>query len=229
MKKLSELKKKFARFSPARDQARKEKKDAKPYGRFSQARITTKGAGTREDGTPGARAVGHAVWQKVTGRSPKSDSKMTLQERAQALVKKHGSQRAAAKAAGMNNRSFDRAYHGKNVSKKNAGKITEQQRRDSIRKSNAKRIKESMTGKPTNRKTGEQSPEKTFGIYATIVVSQKPEERWLYPGRIAQNAGALDDLEDLVAAGPDALQERVQEIMDQYVECDVLEIQYINW
>ena len=229
VKKLSELKKKFARFSPARDKARRDGTEAKVSNRMTKAKITTKGAGTREDGSPGARAVGHAVWQKLTGRSPKADAKMTPQQRAQKLVEKHGSQRAAAKAVGMHRRSFDRAFHGKNVSKKTAEKIAQQQRRESIRKSNAARLKKSMTGVPTERKTDQTSPANTFAVYVTIVVSQKPEERWIYPGRITGNAGAFDDVENLIAAGPEALQDRVQEVMDNYVAGDVTEVHYFNW
>lgn len=228
VKKLRDIKKTFARFSPARKQARKEGRDANVAGKATKAHATPRAAGTRQDGSPGARAIGHAIWQKVTGRSPNTDKDMTPQQRAQKLVDKYGSQRAAAKAAGVNRRSFDRALHGENVRKKTAEKIAQKERRDGIRKTNARKLKDAMTGVPTDNTS--ISPANTFAVYVTIEVSEgKPEERWVYPGRIPGNGGALDDLDDLVAAGPEALQDRVQGMMDNYVAGNVTEVHYFNW
>lgn len=181
-----------------------------------------------ETGRVGARAVGHAMWAKLTGRSPKAEEKMTLQERAKKLVEKYGTDTAAGKAAGVSRFAIGRARKGKNLNGPNTAKIEAQERRDAVKPRVAKRLKGSMTGIPQNADS--LSPDNTFGIYAVIEVSSdKPEERWLYPGRIPENAGALDDLEDLIAQGPEALHERVQEIMDDYVECDVIEVKDIQW
>lgn len=181
-----------------------------------------------ETGRTGARAVGHGMWKKLTGRSPKTEEKMTLKERAERLVEKYGTDTAAGKAAGVTRWSIGRARKGKNLNARNTEKIEAQERRDAIKPRVAKRMKGAMTGVPQNASS--LSPQNTFGIYALVEVSSdKPEERWLYPGRMPNNAGALDDLEDLIAEGPEALQERVQEIMDEYVECDVIEVIDIQW
>lgn len=190
---------------------------------------TARAAGTDpETGKTGARAIGHGMWAKLTGRSPKAEEKMTLKDRAEKMLSKHGTRVAAAKAAGMSRHAFGRALKGKNLNAKNTEKLESQERRDAIKPRVAKRMKGSMTGIPQN--AGSDSPANTFGIYALVEISSgKPEERWLYPGRMPGNAGALDDLEDLIADGPEALQERVQEIMDEYVECDVIEVMDIQW
>ncbi|MEU3025957.1 hypothetical protein ABZ644_25045 [Nocardiopsis alba] len=181
-----------------------------------------------ETGKAGARAVGHAMWQKLTGRSPKAEESMTLKERAEKLVAKYGTATAAGKASGMSRHAIGRALKGKNLNAKNTEKLEAQERRDALKPRVTQRIKKSMTGIPQSSQS--DSPQNTFGIYALVEVSSdKPEERWLYPGRMTGNAGALDDLEDLAAEGPEALQERIQEIMDEYVECEVLEIMDIQW
>lgn len=181
-----------------------------------------------ETGKSGARAVGHGMWQKLTGRSPKAEERMTVKGRAEKLVAKYGTATAAAKASGVSRWAIGRALKGKNLNPKNTAKVEAQERRDAIKPRVAKRMKGSMTGVPQN--AGSDSPGNTFGIFALVEVSSgKPEERWLYPGRMPNNAGALDDLEDLISDGPEALQERVQEIMDEYVECEVVEVMDIQW
>ena len=224
----------FAKHSHAKTKATREGGTKSLFGnligKVTKAPATARASGTKPDGKPGARPIGHALWKAVTGRSPNTEKKMTPQQRAQKLVQKHGSQRAAAKAAGVNRRSFNRALKGENISKKNAGKISKKERQENIRKTNAKKLKNAMTGVPTNRKTGEASPSNTFAVYVTIEVSEgKPEERWIYPGRITSNNGSMDDLDDLVGQGPEAFQDRVQEILDNYVAGDVQEVHYINW
>lgn len=234
VKMLRDIKGAFAKFSPARLQRDDTSGTKSLFGslvnKVTKAHATARASGVNADGKPGARPIGHALWQKVTGRSPNTDEKMTPQQRAQKLVEKYGSQRAAAKAAGVNRRSFDRALHGENVNKRNAAKIAKKERQDSVRPTNAKKLKDAMTGSPTNVKTGETSPANTFSVYVTIEVSEgKPEERWIYPGRIPGNEGAMDDLDDLVGQGPEAFQDRIQGMLNNYVAGDVTEVHYINW
>lgn len=192
-------------------------------------KVTYRTAGVSDTDSPRSRLVGDALWRKISNRAPRTDARMSLQERAQKLVDKYGSQRAAAKAAGLNRRSFDRALKGENVSGKSAEKITARDRKDTIKPTNAAKLKKSMTGVPTDKKTKSVSPGNTFAIYLTIVISTKPEERWVYPGRDGANAGLFNDLEDLVGQGPEAFQDRVQTMMDNYVAGEVTDIHYINW
>lgn len=190
---------------------------------------TARAAGSDpQTGKTGARPVGHAMWQKLTGRSPRTEKKMSLQNRAEKMLAKHGTRKAAAQAAGISRHAFGRALKGRNLNPKNSEKLSSQERRDAIKPRVAKRMKRAMTGVPQNASS--DAPANTFGIYALVEVSSdKPEERWLYPGRMPDNAGALDDVEDLIGQGPEALQERVQEIMDNYVECDVIEVMDVQW
>ena len=83
-----------------------------------------------ETGRVGARAVGHAMWAKLTGRSPKAEEKMTLKDRAQKLVDKYGTRTAAGKAAGVSRWAVGRALKGKNLSADNAEKLASQERRE---------------------------------------------------------------------------------------------------
>jgi len=190
---------------------------------------TKRAAGVDDQGRP--RTLGHAVYKKVMGRSPKTEQNMSPQKKAEALLKKHGSQTAAAKEAGMHRRSFDRVLKGESPKKANREKIDRAERRSAIKPRAVDRLSKSMTG--NNRSVDNSDGSKTFGIWCRIVVSSEPEDRWIYPGGHADNAGALDDLAEIAERdGVDGIHEKMTEIMDTYMpqhEAQIEEIMEIQW
>lgn len=159
------------------------------------------------------RNLAGALYRALTGgRSPKSEGKNT-QERAAALVKKHGSTKEAAKAAGVSQRTMQKWVKGtqqaKNTSRgRNADKLAAAERQARMTKAGEKRVANS-TGKATGSGEG-------LRIKAIIRVSQDERERTIRPGEHLP-AGAMDSvIQRFIDEGPEAAAQELQDLLNVY-------------
>lgn len=165
----------------------------------------------------GGRGLGEALYQALTGRSPRSAAKMSTQAKTRELVKNlGGSTRRAAEAAKVSMRTIQRRLAGKQQAKntrakRSADDLDRAQREARITPGRSQQFRKSATS-PGAGQTG------TGGlyIYGLIQVSEDIRERGIRPGPFIP-AGDLDRVVDLMAAqGPDAAADELNALISQH-------------
>jgi hypothetical protein len=159
------------------------------------------------------RNLAGALYRALTGgRTEKSEGRNT-QEKAAALVSKHGSTKEAAKAAGVSQRTMQKWVKGtqqaKNTARgRNADKLAVAERQARMTKAGTKRVAAS-TGKQAGSGEG-------LRIKAVIQVSNDRRERTIRPGETL-SAGAMESvIEKFINEGPDAAAQELQDLLNVY-------------
>ncbi|GGT07611.1 hypothetical protein GCM10010156_76060 [Planobispora rosea] len=159
------------------------------------------------------RDLGDALYRGLTGgRSPASEGR-TTQERAERLIKKHGSIKAAAADTGVSPETMRRWARGEQEAKNtarsnNADKLAAAERRARMTKAGTKRVRNS-TGKEKGSGEG-------LRIRATVQVSGDRRERTIKPGE-ALPADAMESvITRFETEGPEAAALELQDLLDFY-------------
>lgn len=156
---------------------------------------------------------GEGIYHALTGRSPRSAERQSTQQKAQELMKRHGSTRRVAEIVGASQRTVQRWLKGTQEAKRGSTKqgLDAAQRAARITPGRAAKFAGSARA-PEPGATGTGG----LSIFGEIKVSDDIRTRWIHPGtRIP--AGALDNIADIIARqGPEAAAAQLNRLISNH-------------
>lgn len=162
---------------------------------------------------------GHALYEALTGRSPRSEPK-TTQAMAQFLQKALGGTKAAARAVGVSPRTIERWAKGEMKARNRKGrpnldKLTQAVRTSRIRDKPRQWLAASARRDP---QTGQAGAPKTGLSFKGYVVVSAPtvEHRWVHLGPYIPAGSTERIIDALITGGPDAAAAELQDLVNTY-------------
>jgi transcriptional regulator with XRE-family HTH domain len=156
---------------------------------------------------------GEGIYQALTGKSPRSAERQNTQQKAQELMKRHGSTRRVAEIVGASQRTVQRWLKGTQEAKRSNTKAA---------LDSAQRAARITPGRASKFAGSARAPEAGaagaggLSIYGEIKVSDDIRWRWIHPGTKIP-AGALDNLAEIVARqGPEAAAAQVNNLISTH-------------
>jgi transcriptional regulator with XRE-family HTH domain len=178
----------------------------------------------------GAKDLGQALWQALTGRAYSTHEKQAADTAAatEAMIEKWGSTRAVAERLGVDMRTVQRWRKGEqNPGKANRAKFDAAFRETKITPGR----KEQMAGSGTaSGPTKDQAGTGGLAIFGTIRVSEDERDRWINPGTHMTPDEADGIIDAMIQHGPQAAADALNGIIQRYVPgMRVIEIQEIGY